>query len=75
MTAELVLQAGGATDVGKRRAQNEDTVLMRDDLGLCRVADGAGGHSAGDLGSTLCARAMANYFGAWSRAAHQPSAI
>jgi len=30
MTTELVLQAGGATHVGKRRTHNEDTVLVRD---------------------------------------------
>src|SRR4051812_40518052 len=41
MTAQLVLQAGGATDVGKRRTHNEDTVLVRDDLHLYLVADGA----------------------------------
>ncbi len=71
MTAQLVLQAGGATDVGKRRAHNEDTVLVRDDLGLYLVADGAGGHNAGEVASALCARSMANYFGATIRTAHE----
>jgi len=71
MTTELVLQAGGATDVGKRRTHNEDTVLVRDDLSLYLVADGAGGHNAGDVASTLCARSMSNYFGATIRATHE----
>jgi protein phosphatase len=71
MTAQLVLQAGGATDVGKRRAHNEDTVLVRDDLNLYLVADGAGGHNAGEVASALCARSMANYFGATIRSTHQ----
>jgi serine/threonine protein phosphatase PrpC len=71
MTAELVLQAGGATDVGKRRTHNEDTVLVRDDLSLYLVADGAGGHNAGDVASALCARSMSNYFGATIRATHE----
>jgi serine/threonine protein phosphatase PrpC len=70
MTTELVLQAGGATDIGRRRAHNEDTVLVREDLGLYLVADGAGGHNAGDVASALCARSMANYFGATIRATH-----
>ena len=70
MTTELVLQAGGATDIGRRRAHNEDTVLVREDLGLYVVADGAGGHNAGDVASALCARSMANYFGATIRATH-----
>ncbi|MEI9942071.1 MAG: protein phosphatase 2C domain-containing protein [Pseudomonadota bacterium] len=71
MTAQLVLQAGGATDVGKRRTHNEDTVLVRDDLSLYLVADGAGGHNAGEIASALCARSMENYFGATIRSTHQ----
>ena len=71
MTAQLVLQAGGATDVGKRRTHNEDAVLVRDDLSLYLVADGAGGHNAGEVASALCARSMANYFGATIRSSHQ----
>jgi PPM family protein phosphatase len=71
MTAQLVLQAGSATDVGKRRTHNEDAVLVRDDLSLYLVADGAGGHNAGEVASALCARSMANYFGATIRSSHQ----
>src|SRR4051812_29428281 len=71
MTAQLVLQTGGATDVGKRRTHNEDAVLVRDDLSLYLVADGAGGHNAGEVASALCARSMANYFGATIRSSHQ----
>jgi len=71
MTAQLVLQAGGATDVGKRRTHNEDAVLVRDDLSLYLVADGAGGHNAGEVASALCARSIENYFGATVRSAHQ----
>ena len=71
MTNQLVLQTAGATDVGKRRAHNEDTLLVRDDLGLYIVADGAGGHNAGEVASALCARSMSNYFGATIRATHE----
>lgn len=71
MTAELALQAGAATDVGKRRTHNEDTALVRHDLSLFLVADGAGGHNAGEVASALCARSMANYFGATIRATHE----
>lgn len=45
----LKLRAFGATDIGRRRNCNEDRVLVRDELGLYLVADGAGGHDAGDL--------------------------
>jgi PPM family protein phosphatase len=45
----LKLVASGATDIGQRRSCNEDRFLIRDELGLYLLADGAGGHDAGDL--------------------------
>src|SRR5689334_16887736 len=41
----------GLSDIGRRRMSNEDAFLMDDDLGLYVVADGMGGHAAGEVAS------------------------
>jgi serine/threonine protein phosphatase PrpC len=43
--------AFGVTDIGRRRQTNEDAYLVDDELGLYVVADGMGGHNAGEVAS------------------------
>ena len=41
----------GLTDLGRKRASNEDAFYVDDQLGLYVVADGMGGHAAGEVAS------------------------
>jgi protein phosphatase len=47
------LQCAGVTDIGKVRQRNEDSIGVDAEMGLLVVADGMGGHNAGDLASRL----------------------
>src|SRR5512143_3048750 len=43
----------GITDVGRTRTRNEDAIDWDAAIGLAVLADGLGGHNAGDVASTL----------------------
>jgi protein phosphatase/serine/threonine-protein phosphatase Stp1 len=56
MTWRLLSHA--ATHAGAVRPRNEDALLDRPEIGLWVVADGAGGHGAGDVASAAIVAAM-----------------
>jgi serine/threonine protein phosphatase PrpC len=50
--------SAGKTDTGRKRHKNEDSIGLFDDLGLYVVADGMGGHAAGEVASRVAVEAI-----------------
>lgn len=57
----VTIESAGLTDIGKKRSGNEDTFFIDDDLKLYVVADGMGGHLAGEVASELVVDTIRDY--------------
>lgn len=51
-----------ATDVGSVRPLNEDSVRIVPEMNIAVLADGMGGHKAGEIASRMAVNALCNYF-------------
>lgn len=52
------IEFAGVSDVGRVRENNEDRIVWRADLNLAVLADGMGGHNAGEVASTLAVQTI-----------------
>lgn len=57
------ITCAGRTDVGVIRSGNEDSFLMLPDRGIFVVADGMGGHAAGEVASEMAVRFVGRELG------------
>jgi serine/threonine protein phosphatase PrpC len=53
-----IVDVGSVTHTGMVRERNEDACLVRTEIGLWAVADGMGGHEAGDVASRILVKSL-----------------
>ena len=57
----IIVESAGISDVGRKRSGNEDSMFLDDEHKLYVVADGMGGHQAGEVASGLVVDTMRDY--------------
>lgn len=57
--------SAGRTNVGRKRENNEDSFFIDDQVGLYIVADGMGGHRAGEVASNTVVSSVKDYMEAF----------
>src|SRR3954471_22248 len=57
----MEIKAYGLTHVGRQRQHNEDSYLVADEAKLFLVADGMGGHAAGEIASKIAVESISEF--------------
>jgi PPM family protein phosphatase len=61
--ADLIrVRMAGLTDPGRLRGENEDRIAIHPELGLAVLADGMGGHQAGEVASGMAVDIVTQHF-------------
>jgi protein phosphatase len=58
----MKVRAAGKSHVGLKRKLNEDSYIIAPELGIYVIADGMGGHKAGEVASRMTVETMTNYW-------------
>lgn len=61
----MILEFFSATDVGRARDNNEDSVALDEAAGLAVLADGMGGYNAGEVASQMLTSFIGTELGRW----------
>ena len=61
----MILEFFSATDTGRARSNNEDSVAVDDPTGLAVLADGMGGYNAGEVASGMATSFIKAELGRW----------
>jgi serine/threonine protein phosphatase PrpC len=65
----MILELFSATDVGRARDNNEDSVAIDEAAGLAVLADGMGGYNAGEVASQMLTGFVSSELGRWLKEA------
>jgi protein phosphatase len=74
----VTVESADISDVGIKRESNEDRIVIDDAQGLYVVADGMGGHHAGEVASELVVKSICDFLGdsgSWNGAARPPGRL